>query len=46
MATQAIMPATIKAKLFDCFSVFIVSMDARAVIMNKKNGKDSKEFRF
>ena len=31
-------------KLFDCFSVFIVSIDANAVIINKKNGNESIEF--
>ena len=36
----------IKVKLFDCFKVFIVSIEANAVIINKKNGKDSIEFRF
>ena len=36
----------IKVKLFDCLSVFIVSIEAKAVIINKKNGKDNIEFKF
>ena len=46
MPTQAIRPATINAKLLDLLRVFIVNIEAKEVIINKKNGIDSIEFKF
>ena len=46
MITQTIKPVIIKVKLFDFFRVFIVKIEANAVIINKKKGIDSIELRF
>ena len=46
MITQTINPVIINVKLFDFFKAFIVKIDANAVIMNKKKGIESIEFKF
>ena len=46
MITQTTKPVIMKVKLFDFFKVFIVKIDANAVIINKKNGIDNIELRF
>ena len=46
MITHVKSPTKINLKLLDFLRVFMVNIDAKAVIINKKKGKDNIEFKF
>ena len=46
ISTHTIKPVIINLKLFDFLRVFMVKIDANAVIINKKKGSDNIEFKF